>query len=71
MRSPHDTIRGTMTTTLLFAALVGIGFIGFMQWKSQTDGDPRLKAEIERKTQEVGELKNQLIESKSLTIDRT
>jgi|GEM_PF-374107 len=64
-RSPHDTMHGTMTTTLLFAALIGIVFIGFMQWRSQSDGDPRLKAEIERKTQEIGELKNQLIESKS------
>ncbi len=54
-----------MIETLLIIAIVGIGFIGFMQWKSQTDGDPRLKAEIERKNQEIGELKNQITESKS------
>jgi len=55
----------TMIETLLALTLIGICFIGFMQWKSQTDGDPRLKAEVERKNQEIGELKNQLIESKS------
>ncbi|MAE68642.1 hypothetical protein CL635_02435 [bacterium] len=41
-------------------ALVGIGFIALQLRKSQTDGDPRLKAELDRRIQEIGEIKNQL-----------
>ncbi|MBT4120113.1 MAG: hypothetical protein HOG89_04185 [Candidatus Peribacter sp.] len=46
-------------------AIAGIGFIAMQLHKSQTDGDPRLKAEIEKKNQDIGELKNQMIEMKS------
>jgi hypothetical protein len=45
--------------------LAGIGYIGFMQYQSGADGDPRLKAELEKKNQDIGELKNQLIEMKA------
>lgn len=38
-------------------AIAGIAFIAWQQWKSQTDGDPRLKAELDRRTEEIGELK--------------
>jgi hypothetical protein len=54
-----------MIELLLGLTLIGVAFIGFQQWKSQTDGDPRLKAEIEKKNQDIGELKNQMIEMKS------
>ncbi len=54
-----------MIELLLGLTLIGVAFIGFQQWKSQTDGDPRLKAEIEKKNQDIGELKNLMIEMKS------
>ncbi len=54
-----------MIEALLGLTLIGVAFIGFQQWRSQADGDPRLKAEIEKKNQDIGELKNQMIEMKS------
>ena len=50
---------------LIGIALAGIGFIAVKLNASDTDGDPRLKAEIEKKNQDIGELKNQMIEMKS------
>jgi len=45
--------------------LAGIGYIAFQLQKAQTDGDPRLKAELDRRTEEIGELKNQLEQMKT------
>ncbi|MDA0375865.1 MAG: hypothetical protein O3A80_00955 [bacterium] len=45
--------------------LAGIGYIAFQLQKAQTDGDPRLKAELNRRTEEIGELKNQLEQMKT------
>jgi len=50
---------------LIVIAIAGIGFIALQLRTSQTDGDPRLKAEIEKKNQDIGEMKNQLIEIKA------
>lgn len=44
--------------------LTGIGLIAFQLQKAQTNGDPRLKAELDRRTEEIGELKNQLEQMK-------
>ncbi len=50
---------------LIGVAITGICFIAWQQWKSQTDGDPRLKAELDRRTQEIGELKAQMEQLKT------
>lgn len=50
---------------LIGLTLIGVGFVALQQWKSSADGDPRLKAELEKKNQEIGELKNQIVEMKS------
>ena len=55
----------TAIYVLLGLTLLGVCVIAYQQFRSQTDGDPRLKAEIEKKNQEIGECKNQIAEMKS------
>ena len=65
-RSPYAKLsRMTAIYVLLGLITVGTGYIAFQQMRSQTDGDPRLKAEIEKKLQDIGELKSQMAEMKS------
>lgn len=50
---------------LIGIAIAGIGCIAMQLHKSQTGGDPLLKAELDRRTQELGELKNQIEQLKA------
>jgi len=50
---------------LLGFLLTASGYIAWTLNHSRQEGDPRLKAEIERRTEEIGELKNQLTTLKS------
>lgn len=50
---------------LIGCALLGIAYLAFQQHTNKTDGDPRLQAELEKKNQDIGELKNQISEMKS------
>jgi len=58
-------VRMTGITIAIGALIVGVAYLIWTQHRSQNDGDPRLKAELERKVEESGELKNQIAEMKS------
>lgn len=57
-----------MTTQSILLGIILIGGFGVTAWlirKGQTQGDPHLKAELDRRTQEIGELKNQIDQLKT------
>lgn len=55
----------TLLYILLSLAIVGIGFIAYQQWTARTGGDPLLQAELDRRIQEIGEIKSQLEQLKA------
>lgn len=64
--SPHATLRRMTPLYILIGfVIVGMVYIGWKQHTTQESGDPRLKAELDKKNQDIGELKNQITEIKS------
>ena len=55
----------TLLYVLFGIILLGIAFLAWKMHATTLDGDPRLKAELERKNQDIGEMKNRLSELKS------
>ncbi len=55
----------TPLTILVALTLCGIAYIAWQIRGNQTKGDPHLKAELDRRTQEIGELKNQIDQLKT------
>ncbi len=55
----------TILTILSGIILIGIGFIAWKMYATAKDGDPYLKAELEKKNQEIGEINNRFSEMKS------
>lgn len=55
------------TGTLLIGviALIGFGALAYLIRKNQAQADPHLKAELDRRNQEIGELKNQIAKERS------
>ncbi|MCF7844610.1 MAG: hypothetical protein K9M03_02160 [Kiritimatiellales bacterium] len=55
----------TLTNILLSATLIGIGIVLFKVSRTRGEGDPLLEAELDRRKEEIGELKGKLDEQKS------
>jgi len=61
-RAPRGRLRG-MTTQSILLSIILIGGFSLTAWlirRGQSVADPHLKAELDRRTQEIGELKNQI-----------
>jgi len=54
-----------LTNTLLVITVIGIATLSWLFLRSKQTGDPHLSAELERRREEIGELKNQCIQLKS------
>ena len=57
----------TLTNILLTATLIGVAIVLWKVFKVRTEGDPLLQAELDRRKEEIGELKNKIDEFKSET----
>ncbi|MDD5041901.1 MAG: hypothetical protein PHX87_05855 [Candidatus Peribacteraceae bacterium] len=55
----------TLTNILLTAVLMGIAVVLWKAFRARNEGDPLLQAELDRRKEEIGELKNMVDEVKS------
>lgn len=55
----------TLTNILLTATLIGVAIVLWKVFKARTESDPLLQAELDRRKEEIGELKNKIDEIKS------